>query len=121
MNATKWTAGPWQIGSDFTTLAGDRKTTLWGSDGNQAVTLIQSGLVKWEEQADANANLIAAAPELYAALQTMIDYMLESHAGELESCHEGDAEMAGEAPEACSYCQAIADARAALAKARGES
>jgi hypothetical protein len=69
MNATKWTPGPWQIGSDFTTLAGDRKTTLWGSDGNQAVTLIQSGLVKWEEQADANANLIAAAPELYAALE----------------------------------------------------
>ena len=70
-----------------------------------------------KDERRANVLLIAAAPELLTSLQTLVDYMLESHAEELESCHAGDAELAGEAPEACSYCKAVAEARAVIDKA----
>jgi hypothetical protein len=62
---------------------------------------------------------MAAAPELLESLKTMLEYLLEAHSSELETCHAGDAELAGEAPEACSYCKGIAEARAAIANAEG--
>ena len=44
----------------------------------------------------------------------LMDYLKESHQAELESRHGEDADHEGPAPEACSYCQIIAEAEAAL-------
>src|SRR5437899_2198246 len=65
----KHTPGPWAIGNDGNGVSGDRKTTLWGNDGTQAAIIIQSGLLSHEDTAEANAHLIAAAPELLSALK----------------------------------------------------
>lgn len=50
-------------------------------------------------------------------LETLAGYMIEAHgdAGEYEDSHGGDASHPGEAPEACSYCNAVDAARLTLA------
>jgi hypothetical protein len=58
------------------------------------------------------ANLIAAAPELLSALETIVENLAESHATEKDAEHYGDA------PEECSYCQSIKTAREAIDKAK---
>jgi len=63
-------------------------------------------------QAQANARLIAAAPDLLAALTNLVADMAESHADEIASNHHGDG-------PSCSYCREIAIARAAIAAAEG--
>jgi hypothetical protein len=54
-------------------------------------------------------------------IRNLVSYMIEQHmeAGEYETNHQGDADHGGEAPEVCSYCTAIRDARDFLA-AKGE-
>lgn len=47
-------------------------------------------------------------------LDQMTAHLIESHMEELESCHAGDAELAGIAPEACSYCKTIQESIDAL-------
>jgi hypothetical protein len=69
---------------------------------------------------DANAHLIAAAPELYEALEQLLEYFVEAHQEEMEDMHGGDAKQNGEDPDGCSYCEQFAVARRAMAKARGE-
>jgi hypothetical protein len=56
---------------------------------------------------DTRSNL-ACALDLLAS---MTANLIESHQVEYETCHEGDADLAGEAPEACSYCKDIVGAR----------
>lgn len=58
--------------------------------------------------AKANARLIAAAPVLKEALYLTLSNLEEAHADELAADHYGDG------PDGCSYCAAIAQARAAL-------
>lgn len=58
------------------------------------------------------ARLMATAPELLAALNRLVDDLVEAHEEELSSNHGGDG------PD-CSYCRSIAVARAAIAKATG--
>lgn len=59
-----------------------------------------------------------AITNLIEATEKLIEYMLESHEIELTSQHHGDTHADGEAPEACSYCLAIDEARQAVAGAR---
>lgn len=56
--------------------------------------------------------------ELVTAAEDLITDLLEAHDDELTSCHYGDSDLAGEAPEACSYCKDIATMREAIEKAR---
>lgn len=96
MAETKWTPGPWNVAG-----------YLNGSCAVAAKTLIAR--VYSESFRDlgnetANAHLIAAAPDLYEALDRIADIV------EVER-REGRTEMDGET---------IAICRAALAKARGE-
>ena len=88
----KWTPGPW-------VLVGDSRTIIESESGDGIIG-INSQSMSWLEIDDANAHLIAAAPELYDALLYV-----------LSVCPAID--YIGE--------EARAEARAALAKARGES
>lgn len=97
---SKHTPGPWQVGMAFdnygeTEIAIEHMTPA----GNLVVAVALGGL----QGQDANARLIAAAPDLLGALQVMLrDYT---------AVHDiGDVEMQ----------PAIYQARAAIAKATGD-
>lgn len=87
MTERKWTAGPWVVTGNIHRYADGPDT---GYDG--------------EYINHADANLIAAAPELYDALDASLMY--------LECCCDHD----GSDPAS----KVLVAARAALAKARGE-
>jgi hypothetical protein len=88
LSAPKWTPGPWKRG----TLARD---IIFGADWKVIAEVLQR-LSK--EESEANVALIAAAPDLYAALEAVLSIIWWAH---------GDGQ----------HYQA---AKAALAKARGE-
>lgn len=76
------TPGPWVIGQEATDLMacpeGGRFHAIDAPDGNHyalavVVTQLSDPTEKSTEQLQANARLIAAAPELLAALQRAID------------------------------------------------
>lgn len=95
---TKHTPGPWMPHGgkprDGYCFIGDATPTGW------PVALVSDRVATGE--AEANARLIAAAPELLAALQAMVDNYVDTYGD------EGD-----DAPGS------IKTARAAIAKARG--
>jgi|SRR5690554_204914 len=108
-NETKWTPGPWFINSSWHTheiMAEDQYDNLPIAD---VMTLIDGELDSSEQDHDeierqsATALLIAAAPDLYEALDTLLD--------ELNST-----------PELNLSCWGVdtTSAAIALAKARGE-
>ena len=68
-------------------------------------------LAPWmeSEHIAANAALIAAAPDLLTALQTITLYLAEAHAEDTAAAHYGD--------DTCSYCDAIEAANRAIARA----
>ena len=113
MTETKWTKGPWGTENKqghgtgvaaIAPVAWCGISTLVGANKHQSIS---------SEQAYANAQLIAAAPDLYEALEAIFQ------AGQwYESALEIDAHREGDAPDGC---QLEAMAMAALAKARGES
>ena len=95
MSDTKWTPGPWAIAAGYKTML-----LVESRFGGTVCDIechcdVETGILPSEEE-EGNANLIAAAPDLYNALSTLAD------AWERKSLP----------------CDA---ARAALAKARGES
>lgn len=102
------TPGPWRAG-----IAGNHR--VYGPDGTEHAGLIaqvfSTGLPNTSGVARANANLIAAAPDLLAALEAAYDAL---------------SDMAKRAPElgitlGDDDLKAIAQARAAIAKAKGEA
>lgn len=118
MSETKWTPGEWRyfgkkpievtVGGLVHIVSGDVESytiTATGRErGLRVTTFIATAHItanRSAEEAEANARLIAAAPELYEALDQILD------------------DMGDDGP---SCCQAAKDqARAALAKARGEA
>lgn len=103
MSETKFTPGPWVIDpetrpSEVCTIHGmprDERTNY------QGWAYVRGELGYWDSSPDeemANAHLIAAAPELYEALEAM-----------LEECEDDE------------FAPHVMDAKAALAKARGEA
>jgi len=93
MTERKWTKGPWKWGQDY--YSSDLYP-LWEMGMCQA-----QGYIDWrvEGEEGANKNLIAAAPDLYEALENLL------------RVHEGEGGTKYHAGEI---------ARKALAKARGE-
>jgi hypothetical protein len=86
MSEKKWTPGPWADIQGYVTCRGGYNVATVKSHGTY--------------EGKANANLIAAAPDLYEALESLIDAMQH--------------------PETDFLCDEIGIARSALAKARGE-
>lgn len=102
MNSTKWTPGPWHIVSAGTCQGGERRRVqVKGSNGGGAM------MIDYEpcSEGEATARLIAAAPELYEALEEMMR--------QFEPADPGN-------DDGVSDCDAIVLARAALARARGD-
>lgn len=101
MTETKWTPGPWRISGKGTVRAGDD----W------------VGSVHWRNR-EANARLIAAAPDLYEALQKLLDRV------EVDRClvfqQQGFRGAVPEMYERGLMPEQFVSTRAVLAKARGE-
>lgn len=70
----KWTPGPWRI-SAFELRAGSETRWIMAAD-DFSVACVES---RDGEENDANAHLIAAAPELYAALEAIDRYWAEGN------------------------------------------
>ena len=95
MTDTKWTPGPWRAGE---------WGNGWTAEGEKEIFSDGAEVVVVQRVLGQDAHLIAAAPELYKALDNLVRWT--------NFVTEGDYE---EEPEA------ITEARAALAKARGEN
>lgn len=107
MSAPRWTPGPW-LRIDTLVYALQDSDPPWFRDGkrqkeNRFDATVQGFKCPAEEKA-ANAALIAAAPELYEALATLLS---ATNPGNVDR-HTSDCR--------CCYHEALA----ALAKARGE-
>lgn len=95
MSAPKFSPGPWTIGSPNCRLDGVRERGVHAGDYVIADLNADAGP---EAQQAADARLIAAAPELYAALRVMVDKAVRQNWND-------------------NYPEQLAQARAALAKA----
>jgi hypothetical protein len=96
-NETRWTLGPWRVGTHHQILSE-------GGD-NRCAGIASFNSWMGIEQAESNAHLIAAAPELYEALESLWTEIAKyPNIG-----HEGS-----------NLLEVMSDARSALAKARGE-
>lgn len=99
---TKWTPGPWKR----------RDGAEWIVDAARGCGRVASvGLGR--DEADANAHLIASAPDLYAALEYYAKQFCEGFCDQLPEAGTYHVSM----DDQCSGCKARAD----LAKARGEA
>lgn len=102
---TKWTQGPW-----FTKREGWATVYVEARIGGGLLQEVAAcgPTQQGPEQQEANATLIAAAPELYEALEDLLGYFRSGNAVDVER-----ATIKANAPE-------VLAARAALKKARGE-
>ena len=106
MSETKFTPGPWiGAGPSF----GDAKPrwidciiTQWEDDYGDVVGICDFQLKQYDEEQEANAHLIAAAPDLYEALERMVGWVDDWREGKKHPYDDWEF------------------AKAALAKARGE-
>ena len=73
----KHTNGPWLI----TTIDGDDCLMVGGGDGSDVVADIRTD--RPEDEVEANAHLIASAPEMLEALRALIEYHEEVPEGGL--------------------------------------
>jgi len=102
------TRGPWHAGE---TVYRDGVAIISIIDDSDSPhDIIRNGETSLIHNADANARLIAAAPDLLAALRPFAD----EYAGPNAPCHDGINGLAK-----CVRCARIFAARAAIAKAGG--
>ena len=108
----KWEPGPWEVfkNDSLTHVVGPRLCRKGNSSGD--IKLCHRwvlGAWKYDKQAHANMHLIAAAPELYEALNGLLKVFVE----DLAECGYDEDDIADH--------DLVKAARAALAKARGET
>ena len=116
MSEPMWTPGPWRRGSNEDNLS----VQPWSgaipieAPEDEGGGLATPSIVAWTTRGGptkANACLIAAAPELYEALQYIFDHIADEDRGPAD-LYRAFGLNSG---------RALAKARAALAKARGET
>lgn len=117
MNEPKFTPGPWKA-----VLSNERQpqilyrglvAVLERSPEQWSSVVAQSGYADaGRETIDANAHLIAAAPELFTALEPFAAQ---------EECGNGFIVGGGDHESPCEECDRILAARAVLTKARGQA
>ena len=114
-NEAKHTPGPWEI----------RMVTNWcgiarvGYHPHADVCSAKTKDEPWTETDEANARLIAAAPDLLAALVRLEEVGRIAYAGSYCGPQEWPEQDRGKMRQ--EYCRAAEQANAAIAKARGES
>jgi len=98
-DSNKHTLGPWVIGNP---------TEIHAPDGTRIVACCQTHDDAADDQSEANALLIAAAPDLLAALESLHDATIELDVSNSDNALVSAVEAA------------IAQARAAISKATGQ-
>lgn len=122
MSDTKFTPGPWwaAIGKDQPVPYYRGLVAVLSSDPYISIctgeTGDQSGRTCGGDEWEANAALIAAAPDLYEAAETELNALLFART----LLAEYERQVSGDTFNSPVINSAIDDARAALAKARGE-
>lgn len=101
MTETKFTPGPWSLARGEVHHVGRLVITAKGMPPNSPLAFV--GGADWDDAAQNDAALIAAAPDLYAALARIVESVARGASGDV--CQTSDFD----------------DARAALSKARGET
>ena len=99
MDKTGWTPGPWRITSD----AGHPVNARITSTSRRHIAKVYAEWAERDETCEANAHLIAAAPELAEALENLLTFV------EVGPC-ESEVRISMD----------VADAKTILAKARGK-
>ena len=111
MTTRNHTPGPWHFDAQNSEINSDPGWGLLNADGESIGILVHyPSLCRWDGQspsdtAYANARLIAAAPDLLAALQRLRDVVRAAHVGSDELCND------------CAVCMSLKLANAALSKA----
>ncbi len=115
MTETRFTPGPWSLGwggeaNDWDNFSLDIGTLGRGGVciliDRRVATIEDKSEAEKKEETLANADLIAVAPNLYVALENLI-----------ETCESEDVQEFGESPDR----QIIREAKAVLTEARGVS
>lgn len=109
MGATKWTPGPWEASNTEHGIQRSLEDSVIVAVGTGFVVARTSMRHKGGAE-DANAHLIAASPDLAAALEALVNLIDSSH------IVRGHADVEDE-----QSLDAYTKARAALARARGDS
>lgn len=113
---SKHTSGPWKWSDEYTHPCGKPAWTLLGRHGLYGILTCDQGSAPQDLSDEANARLIAAAPELLAALEeclSALNFIVEQGGG--PHCeHEGGTCF-------CKENNAISSALDAIAKATGEA
>jgi len=109
MTESKFTSGPWEIDWPAVAALGKYERVLIGADGRNGGIYVAHAFGPHRE---ANAHLIAAAPELYGALELLLDLDLYMDGEGVVQVRNADSEEGR---------KAVGAAIDALAKARGES
>ena len=78
---SKHTPGPWKVGNSIEQRNGPREATVVAADGVRVVARLHFNRMP-DDPAEANAALIAAAPELLEALKELSDLFDAWKAGE---------------------------------------
>lgn len=119
MSETKWTKGPWAVGDLYTPIVSVMHVSVRADDGF-IVAAVNRFAASFNDKRDtANANLIAAAPELYEALDEMLARFAPNDV--IEDLKAGKGYGYRIYPPERHFTDAdIIRFRAALGKARGE-
>ena len=115
------TPGPWRKCGANSDIGGCVCGLIWATGADFCVATVEreneeSGAAIPEEMRQANANLISAAPDLLAALESSVA-ALNGLSAQSDSCVICSARFAETHVDSC----ALRVGRAAIAKARGES
>jgi hypothetical protein len=105
MTTRNHTPGPWIFDAQNSGINSDPGWGLLNADGESLGITVHWDRRSSTDTAYANARLIAAAPDLLAALQRLRDAVQTAHVGSDERCND------------CAVCVALKLADAALSKA----
>lgn len=112
----KHTPGPWSVfhgkNNRVFIYAGEHLESI--HDGNTLAEMQEKPFGGIDEEGEANARLIAAAPELLEALE----HLLEGESCQSKVNFDGTAKPSPQSDCECWTCEAVNNARAAIAKAR---